>query len=104
MRNTIFITQKLTKTGDASSVVKVEIESDGNIEVNEFNYSNTNFIFPLYNSLINTISEMKDVHIELKTDSKVFAREVNGIPNKNTRMLEILKNIQERQNITIDAY
>lgn len=103
MEHIINITQELTKTGDASCVVKIEIESDENVEVIEFNYENTNFIFPYYNSLINAISKMKDVHIELKTDSEVFAKEVRGNPNKNTRLLEILKNIQERRNITIDA-
>lgn len=103
MEHIINITQELTKTGDASCVVKMEVESGENVEVIEFNYENTNFIFPYYNSLINTIRGVEDCHIQLKTDSEVFAREVRGNPNKNTRLLEILKNIQERQNITIDA-
>jgi len=103
MGHTINITQKLTKTGDASSTVKMTIERGGIIEVIEHNYEDTNFIYPLYNSLIRTIDEMEDVHIELETNDKRFAHEIAGNPNRNSRMLEILRNKQERQNITIDA-
>jgi len=103
MGHIIIIKQKLTKTGDASSTVKMTIERGGIIEVIEHNYENTNFIYPLYDSLTRTIDEMEGVHIELETNDKRFAHEIAGNPNRNSRMLEILRNKQERQNITIDA-
>src|SRR5699024_8997205 len=103
MGHIIIIKQKLTKTGDASSTVKMTIERGGIIEVIEHNYENTNFIYPLYDSLTRTIDDMEGVHIELETNDKRFAHEIAGNPNRNSRMLEILRNKQERQNITIDA-
>lgn len=103
MGHIITIKQELKTTGYASSTVKMTIERDGFAEVVEHNYEDTNFIYPLYNSLIRTIDEMEGVHIELETNDKRFAHEIAGNPNRNSRMLEILRNIQERQNITIDA-
>jgi len=102
--NIIIIKQELIQTGNASFTVKMTSEIEGNAVIRDFKYSDCNGIYPLYNSLINTIQEMENVHIDLETSDKRFASEVNGNPNKNARMLEILKNIQERQNITIDAY
>lgn len=99
----IKITQKLIKTGDASYQIRMEVDSANDIEIIEFNYEKTNAIYPLYRSLIEVLKQYENVHIKLKTSSEVFVREVKGIPNKNTRLLEILKEIKERQNITIDA-
>lgn len=99
----VSITQNLKGTGDGSYQVKMEVNHGEKIEVIEFNYSDTNGIFPLYNSLINTIRGIEDKHIELETCNPVFASEVNGSPNKNYRLLEILKETQSIQNVSINA-
>lgn len=104
MKSNIKIKQTLENTGNADYLVTMTIFKNGeDSEINEFEYNDTNRIFPYYNSLINTIRDYEDVHIELETDSKTFAHEVAGNPNRNTRMLEILKNTQEIQGVTIDA-
>ena len=103
MEHIINITQELTKTGNASYEVKMTVDKGDDVETIEFNYSDCNGIFPLYNSLINTIRGIEDCHVVLTTSDKRFAREVRGIPNKNARLLEILKQTQEIQSVTIDA-
>src|SRR5690625_6380111 len=100
MGHTINITQKLTKTGDASSTVKMTIERGGIVEVIEHNYEDTNFIYPLYNSLIRTIDEMEDVHIELETNDKSFSIEIAGNTNSNSSMIEFFIIYQESINLS----
>src|SRR5690625_3207544 len=100
---TIKITQELEQTGNASYIVNMTITDGEDEQTQEFRYNNCNRVYPLFNSLINALDAYEGVHIELTTNYKRFAEEVNGNPNKNSRMLEILSNIKERRNITIDA-
>lgn len=100
MRYTVKLKQKIEKVGDGSYVVEITIN---NSTVSEFKYNNTNGIFPLYNSLINIIRGYEDVHVELETNNPIFAREVNGMPNKHTRLLGILNETKKIQRVTIDA-
>jgi len=95
------ITQELFDLGEREYRVEITTE---NGEIHEFYYDDSNAIFPLYNSLINTIRRhFSDCHIELTTDLSQFAAEVNGTPNKNTRMLEILRQTQETHGVSINA-
>ncbi len=100
---TIKITQELEQTGNASYIVYLTTTDGEDEQTKEFRYNDCNRVYPLYNSLINALDAYEGVHIELTTNYKRFSDEVNGRPNRNTRMLEILNNIKERQNITIDA-
>ncbi|MEI3606905.1 hypothetical protein SPD48_14470 [Pseudogracilibacillus sp. SE30717A] len=99
-----FITQTLEQKDDRDYQVKMTVDKGDNVEVIEFDYYDTNGIFPLYNALINTIRGIEDKHIQLETCNPVFAREVNGTAGKNSRLLEILKETQKIQGVTIDAY
>lgn len=104
MRDTFTITQELTKTSEASYIVKMTIGSSDDVEVIEFNYNDSrNSIFPLYSSLISTIRGIEDAHIELTTCNQAFAEEINGSPNRNSTMLRILNETKEIQGVTIDA-
>jgi|SRR5699024_489574 len=95
------ITQELFDLGDREYRVGITTE-DG--EIHEFYYNDCNAVFPLYNSLINIIRRhFSDCHVELTTCLPQFAAEVNGIPNRNTRMLEILRQTQETQGVSINA-
>lgn len=100
MGHVVKLKQKIEKIGDGSYIVEITIN---NSTVTEFNYDNTNGIFPLYNSLINVIRGYEDVHIELETNNPIFAREVNGVPNKHTRLLGILNETKKMHGVTIDA-
>lgn len=104
MLHAININQRLKQVGDRDYQVKMEIEDDGVIEVIEFNYTETNGIFPLYNSLINVIRQYENVHINLTTINQVFIREVNGSSGKNSRLLTILNETKQEKGVTIDAY
>lgn len=97
------ITQTLEQTGDASYLVKLEVDKGVDMEVIEFRYDRCNQVFPAYRSLINILPDYEDVHIELQTDSEALVREYNDLPNKNARLLQILKETLERQGITLDA-
>lgn len=103
MEHIINITQTITHLGGKKWQVKMVIESNDNSYETEFNYSDTNGIFPLYNSLINTIRQYEDVHINLTTNNAVFAQEVNGSAGKNSRLLSILNETKREQGVTIDA-
>lgn len=96
----ISINQTIDKKGAGCYDVEIVV-NDGEKKV--FYYDDTNAIYPLYNSLTQTIMNMKDVHVKLNTNSRVFASEILGSPNRNTRMLEILNNYKERRNITIST-
>ena len=100
----IIITQSLKQTGDRAYQVKMTVDKGDDVEVIEFDYYDTNSIFPLYNSLINVIRSIGDAHIKLETCNPTFAREVNGSPNKNSRLLDILQETKKVQGVTIDAY
>lgn len=104
MEHIINITQTIEQVDDRDWQVKMEIESEGGSTFTEFNYTDTNGIFPLYNSLINTIRQFKDVHINLTTSNQVFVKEVNGSAGKNSRLLQILNETKQEKGVTIDAY
>lgn len=99
----ITIIQELEKIDARAYQVKMTVERAEDVEVIEFEYNDTNGIFPLYNSLINTIRGIEDAHIELETCNPVFAREVNGSPNRHARLLEILIETKNVQGVTINA-
>lgn len=101
MKKIIKIKQEIIEIDPGIYDVDIKVD-EGDIQV--FEYNDTNAIYPLYNSLIQVIKEMEDVHIELETSDKRFAIEISGNPNRNSRMLEILIEIKERRNITINAY
>lgn len=104
MRNIINIKQEINKMADRDYQVKMTIEKGDDVEVIKFDYHDTNGIFPLYNALINVIRGIEDAHIDLETCNPVFAHEVNGSPNKNDRLLRMLKETQKMQGVTINAY
>lgn len=95
------ITQELFDLGEREYRVEITTEDE---EIHEFYYNDCNAVFPLYNSLINIIRRhLSDCHVELTTCLPQFAAEVNGTPNRNTRMLEILRQTQEAQGVSINA-
>ena len=100
---TIEIDQRLMRTGPRSYQVKMTVKQKGLTEVYEFNFENTNAIYPLYKSLIHVVRLFKDVNIKLKTPSKVFAGEVNGRAGKNTRLYDILNDEKRENGVEIDA-
>jgi|SRR5699024_2785176 len=103
MGNVINIEQTIKRTGKGSYDVIMNIKNGSDTENIEFNYSQTNGIFPLYNSLINVIRKYENVHIELTTNNKIFAKEIKGSPNRNTSLLNIYIDIQKQQGVTLDV-
>lgn len=100
---TIEIEQRLKRTGPRSYQVKMTVKQKGLTEVYEFNFEDTNAIYPLYKSLIHVIRLFNNVDIKLKTQSKVFAGEVNGRAGKNARLFNILKDTKRENSVSIDA-
>src|SRR5690625_4400774 len=95
----INITQELTKTGNASYEVRMTVNDAEESEI--FTFDNTNGVYPLYKSLIEIIKEYKDVTVNLTTSDSRFGKEIQGVPNRNTTLLDILKDVQERNEIEI---
>ena len=100
---TIEIEQTITRTGLRSYQVKMIVKQKGLTEVYEFNFYNSNAIYPLYKSLIFIVRMFNNVHITLKTPSKVFAGEVNGKAGKNARLFNILNETKQQHGVSIDA-
>lgn len=100
---TIEIEQTLKRTGPRSYQVKMIVKQKGLTEVYEFNFYNSNAIYPLYKSLIYIVRLFNNVHITLKTQNKVFAGEVNGQAGKNTRLYGILNDTKQQYGVSIDA-
>lgn len=100
---TIEIEQTITRTGPRSYCVKMTVKQKGLTEVYEFNFKDTNGIYPLYKSLIYIVRTFNGVHIKLKTPSKVFAGEVNGQAGKNARLFNILNDEKRENGVSIDA-
>lgn len=100
---TIEIEQTLTRTGPRNYQVRMIVKQNNLTEVYEFNFENTNGIYPLYKSLIYIVRRFNNVHVELKTPSKVFAGEVNGQAGKNTRLYGILNDTKQQHGVEIDA-
>ena len=100
---TIEIEQTLKRTGPRSYCVKMAVKQKDLMEVYEFNFKDTNGIYPLYKSLIYIIRLFNNVDIKLKTPSKVFAGEVNGKAGKNTRLYGILNDTKQQYGVEIDA-
>lgn len=101
---TIEIEQTMTQTGPRSYCVKMTVNQKDLTEVYEFNFKDTNGIYPLYKSLIYIVRLFKDVNIKLKTPSKVFAGEVNGQAGKNARLFNILNETKQQHSVEIDAF
>lgn len=101
---TIEIEQRLKRTGPRSYCVKMTVKQKGLTEVYQFNFENTNAIYPLYKSLIYIVRMFDNVHITLKTPSKVFAGEVNGQAGKNARLFNILNETKQQHGVIIDAF
>ena len=104
MENKISIKQELFNLGGRNYDVIMTVDRGDDTEVIEFNYEDSNGIFPLYNSLINTIRGIEDAHVELKTVNPDFISEITGSPNKNSRLLNILNDVKQAQGVTIDAF
>lgn len=100
---TIEIDQRLMRTGPRNYQVRMIVKQNNLTEVYEFNFENTNGIYPLYKSLIYIVRMFNGVHIKLKTPSKVFAGEVNGQTGKNTRLYGILNDTKQQHSVSIDA-
>ena len=100
---TVEIEQTLKRTGPRSYQVRMIVKQKGLTEVYEFNFYNSNAIYPLYKSLIFVVRMFDGVHITLKTPSKVFAGEVNGQTGKNTRLFNILNDEKQENGVEIDA-
>lgn len=101
---TIEINQIMTQTGPRSYCVKMTVKQKGLTEVYEFNFSNSNAIYPLYKSLIHVVRLFNNVHITLKTQNKVFVGEVNGQAGKNARLFNILNETKHQHGVMIDAF
>lgn len=100
---TIEIEQTITRTGLRSYCVKMTVKQKGLTEAYEFNFTNTNGIYPLYKSLIHVVRLFNNVHIKLKTQNKVFVGEVNGQAGKNARLFNILNDEKRENGVEIDA-
>ena len=100
---TIEIDQTITRTGPRRYCVKMIVKQNNLTEVYEFNFSNSNAIYPLYKSLIHVVRMFDGVHIKLKTQNKVFAGEVNGRAGKNARLFNILNDTKRENGVEIDA-
>ena len=100
---TVEIEQTLKRTGPRSYQVKMTVKQKGLTEVYEFNFYNSNAIYPLYKSLIHVVRLFKDVNIKLKTQNKVFVGEVNGQAGKNARLFNILNDEKRENGVEIDA-
>lgn len=100
---TIEIEQTLKRTGPRSYQVKMTVKQKGLTEIYEFNFSNSNAIYPLYKSLIHVVRTFDGVHIKLKTQNKVFVGEVNGQAGKNARLFNILNETKHQHGVEIDA-
>ena len=100
---TIEIDQRLKRTGPRSYQVKMIVKQNNLTEVYEFNFSNSNAIYPLYKSLIHVVRLFNNVHITLKTQNKVFVGEVNGQAGKNARLFNILNDEKQEKGVSIDA-
>lgn len=99
----IEIDQRLMRTGPRRYQVKMTVKQKGLTEVYEFNFSNSNAIYPLYKSLIHVVRLFNNVHITLKTQNKVFVGEVNGQAGKNARLFNILNETKHQHGVEIDA-
>lgn len=99
----IEIEQTLTRTGPRNYCVKMTVKQKGLTEVYEFNFKDTNGIYPLYKSLIYIVRLFNGVRIELKTQNKVFAGEVNGQAGKNARLFNILNETKQQHGVEIGA-
>lgn len=100
---TIEIDQTITRNGPRSYQVKMTVKQKDLTEVYEFNFSNSNAIYPLFKSLIHVVRMFNGVHIKLKTQNKVFVGEVNGKAGKNTRLYNILNDTKRENGVSIDA-
>lgn len=100
----INITQTIKRIGQRDYIVKMKTEIEEGSIVQEFEYNDSNGIYPLYNSLINTIRQYNNVHINLMTSSKVFVEEVNGSLRKNGRLYQILEETKEQQSVEVDVF
>ena len=100
---TIEIEQTLKRTGPRSYQVRMIVKQKGLTEVYQFNFENTNAIYPLYKSLIHVVRMFNGVHIKLKTQNKVFVGEVNGQAGKNARLFNILNDEKRENSVEIDA-
>lgn len=103
MNDTISIEQELINKGGRDHDVIMTVDYGNDVETIEFNYFDTNDIFPRYNAIINTIRGIEDADVELICDNAVFVEEVNGSPNVNTRLLSILNDVKQMQGVTLTA-
>lgn len=98
---TLEINQHLRKTDEGG--VNVVIEQSGG-EQRTFEYPRSNFIFPAYHSLIDTLREYRDESISVKTSSKALADEYNAVyENRNATHLGNLMLLLSRLNIDLSV-
>lgn len=103
MENKISIKQELIHKGGREYDVIMTIERGNDVEKVEHNFKDTNGIYPLYRSLINTIRDIEDTHVDLVTENEAFVEELNGSPNRNSRLLNMFNDIKQVQGVTINA-
>lgn len=103
MENIISIKQELIyKGGRAYDVIMTVDRGDSKEEV-EHNFTDCNGIYPLYRSLIDTLRDIEDAHVDLTTENDAFVNELNGSPNRNSKLLSMFNDIKQIQGVTVNA-
>src|SRR5699024_9063514 len=99
--NTISIKQELIHKGGRNYDVIMTVDRGDDVEKVEHNFTDTNGIYPLYRSLIDTLRDIEDAHVDLITGNEAFVNELNGSPNRNSKLLSMFNDIKQIQGVTI---
>ena len=69
----------------------------------EYSYFRSNGIFPCYKSLISTLRDYENVHVDFYTTNEYFSTEINHLDELKTTLAAMLSDVLGKNNITIIA-
>lgn len=91
------ITQIIREKDAATFEVTLNVDGKEVVEV----FEKSNAVFPVYKTITEVLHDYDGVSVKVKTNSPILVKEFNEIENRNSTLLQRLRNIAARNAVVL---
>jgi len=102
-RKIIEIQQDVERFEQGQYNVLMTVTDEDVILSKEYSYFRSNGIYPCYKSLVATLRNYENVHVNFNTTNRYFSTEINNISQVKSTLGTMLSEVLDKNNITITS-